>query len=69
MPKLLYTYETASGSGNIATEGKNIPLERIFRTHTLTASGTEGSNTMRQMQLLAMGFILAFLGAIVIGVF
>ncbi len=69
MPKLLHTYETACGSGNMAPEGKNIPLERILRTHTLMPSGTEGGHAMRQVQLLTMGFILAFLGAIVVGVF
>jgi hypothetical protein len=31
--------------------------------------GEEGGAAMREMQLLTMGFILAFLGAVVIGVF
>ncbi len=68
MAKLvLHTYEKAFGSWNLTPGTENIPLECLFRKNTLEEM--EGGPAMREVQLLTMGFILAFLGAIVVGVF
>jgi hypothetical protein len=55
--------------GTGCNEAKIFGLERTCRRETLDRPGIEGNNMVREVQLLAVGLILAFLGAIVVGVF
>lgn len=56
-------------SGTVNTHAKIFCLESAAEREKLRGTEDKGGTMVREMQLLTMGFILAFLGAIVIGVF
>lgn len=63
----LPTFDAVPGTTN--REFKNILLGLTIRAGNTNPRNQDGGAIVREMQLLTVGFILAFLGAIVIGVF
>jgi hypothetical protein len=68
-PARCVTHREKTGSGRNFLRSEKSSLEMLRRQDTIQPSGREGGSMVRELHLLAVGIVFAFLGAIVVGIF